>query len=72
MTAEELRSTLSDPVTKREIANVMGVGIQTVYTALHRGQIPCHVVGKRRYIVPRERFIRWYLGLEASDAAASQ
>jgi excisionase family DNA binding protein len=62
MTERELRETLSDPVDKRQIARLLGVGIHTVYDALHRGQIPNRRVGRRRYVVPREAFIRWYLG----------
>lgn len=62
--ADELRARLSDPCRKEEIAEVLGCGLNTVYEAIRRGQIPCHRLGRREYVVPRERFIRWYLGLD--------
>ena len=70
MTADEMREALSDPVRPREVARLLGVGLNTVYEAIRRGQIPCHVLGRRRYVIPRERFIRWYLGEEGGGAQA--
>jgi len=66
-----LRRRLSDPVRKQEIADLLGISLAMVYDALHRGQIPHRRLGKRRYIVPRESFIRWYLGVGEVDHAAS-
>lgn len=75
-TAKRLRSRLSDPVHKDEIADVLGVSLGTVYESLRRFRaahelgdeeamrraIPCISMGSKgaRFIVPREAFIRWY------------
>ena len=75
--ATVLEGRLSDPVEKRQIAEVLGVSLATVYDslrkyraavesgdrALMRANIPCHQLGAQgsRFIVPRRAFIEWYL-----------
>jgi excisionase family DNA binding protein len=41
-----------------EIAAALHLGINQVYAALNRGEIPSHRVG-RRFIVSRRRFFQW-------------
>ena len=74
-TAERLRGELSDPVRPDEIAKAVGVSLGTVYASMHRfraayeasdeqgmrSNIPCHRLFNR-FIVPRDRFVEWYLG----------
>jgi hypothetical protein len=73
-TAERLAKTLSDPVKKPEIANLLDISLGSVYDSLRkfraarangdeqgmRDNIPCIPRGSR-FIVPREAFIRWYV-----------
>lgn len=40
------------------VADLLGVHVQTVYTAAREGQIPCRRVG-RRFVFVREVVERW-------------
>jgi hypothetical protein len=74
--AEQLETTLKDPVPMRDVARVMGVSVTTAYAMAHRflaakahgdiagmrDAVPCIRAGEGRIIVPRAVFIAFYVG----------
>ena len=51
-----------DTLTCREVAAESGLGLQTVYDAIHRGELP-HIKIGRRQIVSRPNYEAWLAGL---------
>jgi excisionase family DNA binding protein len=56
-----------DTLTCREIAFESGLGLQTVYKAIRRGELPHIKIGKRQ-IVSRSNYQIWLAGLGKSAA----
>lgn len=50
-------------MTVDEVSEVLGVSRNGVYEALRKGEVPGVRVG-RRWVIPRERFWRWFKGEE--------
>ena len=42
-----------------EVAQIMRVSTPVVYAMVHRDDFPAVKVGGKRYVVPKDRFIRW-------------
>lgn len=56
----------SDTIPMTEVARRLGISPHTAYAAARRGDIPCRIVGPRRFIVPRAWFEAWLAGKDVS------
>jgi excisionase family DNA binding protein len=54
-------------MTPREIAFESGLGLMTIYDAIHRGKLPHERIG-RRHIVSRVNYQNWLAGLGKTAA----
>lgn len=46
-------------LTPKEVGKLLSLSRGVLYSALHRGAIPCIRVSPRKIIIPRDRFLRW-------------
>lgn len=65
MTIEDLRSSQSAALTRKDVAAVLGVDPRTVTEGIRQGTIPSLRIG-RRVIIPREKFLALFDAAGAS------
>lgn len=56
MTIEDLRSSASATLTRKDVASTLGVDPRTVTEGIRQGTIPSIRIG-RRVLIPREKFL---------------
>lgn len=56
MTIEDLRASKSATISRKEVADALGIDPRTVTTGITEGTIPSLKVG-RRVLIPREKFL---------------
>lgn len=50
---------LPDRPRVKDVARWLGLHQNTIYLWIHRGQIPCKVMGKRTYIFDKALLLEW-------------
>lgn len=56
MTIEDLRASKSATISRKEVADALGIDPRTVTTGIAEGTIPSLKIG-RRVLIPREKFL---------------
>lgn len=56
MTIEDLRASKSATISRKEVADALGIDPRTVTTGITEGTIPSLKIG-RRVLIPREKFL---------------
>ena len=46
-------------LTPKQVGKLLSLSRGVLYSALHRGAIPCIRVSPRKIIIPRDRFLKW-------------
>lgn len=64
--ATEIEMTASEVLTVAQVADLLGLGKNTVYDAAARGQIPHRRIG-RRLIFSRSAVMEWLAGKEPAN-----
>ena len=44
----------------RDIAEIMGVSMDTAYCAIHQKGFPVIKITERKFIIPRDAFFNWF------------